>query len=390
MRNTNVVLKKCMEYDSKLIATCLKDGFNLLGGLESFIKPNQTVLIKADLYHSTEPNIAKTTNPNVVSALAELIGKIGARCIIADSPKGDFGLSKLDNVYVKTKMLEASNNGDATLNTNDEISVISNPNGEKCREIYIMDAINDVDVIINVGKFRCEQYLGLIGCSQNLFGLVPGKFKELIKSRCYTLNAYYNYNIDLYEALENKVVLNVLDGVVGCEANNDPRILNTILVGENPYAIDCVALKIINQTPEDSLLLNECVRRQKLNFDFKILGDNIEPLVCSDFNYSVFTENIKKGSNSYFKKEYNSRQKRPEIPAKLCKGCKTCVSTCPMKAIEMQHSQLGEYAVINFDKCVNCFKCVSDCPYKIIKTKTPIKYKHIDKIIKNSQGKKSN
>lgn len=384
MRNTQVVVKCCKKYDVDTISTTLNEGFNLLGNLSNFIKPTDTVLIKPDLYHCTEPNIAKTTNPNIITALAELVDKIGAKCIIADSPKGDFNQSTLEKAYIKTQMLQSSNNGDATLNINDNVNIITNPNGEHCRDIYVIDAINDADVIINVGKFRCEKHLGLIGCSQNLFGLIPGRVKELVKSRCHSLKSYYNYLIDLYEALENKIVLNILDGIVSCEANNDPRILNTILIGENPYTIDATALKIINQKPEKYLLLTESSRRNKSTFNYKTLGDSIEPLICSDYNYSSFLENIKSGSTKSFKRAYNRTQKRPIISSKLCKGCKTCTEHCPMKAIEMKNTPMGELAVINYDKCINCFTCIENCPYKIIKSKTPIKYNIIDKKVKKS------
>ena len=384
MRNTKVALKVCKEYDCDSVASALKEALDLLGGLSSFIKPSHTVLIKPDLYSLTEPNIAKTTNPSVVSALAELIAKIGAKCIIADSPKGSLKSSALDDAYVKTKMLEASNNGHAILNTNTSICIVNNPNGECSRDIYIMDAINDVDVIINVGKFRCDKNLGLIGCTQNMFGLIPGRFKDLIKSRCFSLNRYYNYIIDVCDALENKVVLNIMDGIVGSEANNDPRILNTLLVGENPYAVDASALKIINQNPENSMLLNESARRGKFNFDFELIGDSLEPLIISDFHYSTQPINIKPRSSLYFKYKYTTLQKRPTIPCKLCKGCKTCVSTCPMQAITMKNGPLGEYANVDYNKCVTCFKCVDACPYKVIKTKSPFKYMAIDKLLKKS------
>lgn len=384
MRNTKVALKVCKEYNCDLISKALTEGFDLLGGLATFIKPNQKVLIKPDLYNGTEPNVAKTTNPTIISALAELVDKLGARCIIADSPKGDFKQSKLDSVYEKTKMLQASNNGHATLNTNENIAMITNPNGENGRDIYVLDAVNDADVIINVGKFRCDKYLGLIGCTQNLFGLIPGKFKDLVKSRCYTLNSYYNYIIDLYETLEDKIVLNVLDAIVTCESNNDPRILNSIIIGENPYAVDAVALKLINQNIEESVLLSESVRRDKFKYKFECVGDNIDPLICIDYHYSTFLSYIKDGSSRSFKSQYNRQQKRPIISSKHCKGCKICVSNCPMKAIKMQAGELGEYAKVDYDKCVTCFKCVESCPYKVIKTKTPRKYKPIDKMIKKS------
>ena len=382
MRNSDVALKICKEYSHEQVLQTLKDCIDLLGGIGQFVKPNQTVLIKPDLYHGTKPNISKTTNPNVISALAEIIAKVGAKCIIADSPKGNFNQLTLDNVYDKTQMLKASNNGNAMLNSNDNITIISNPKGERCREIHVIDAINDADIIINVGKIRCDKNLGLVGCAQNLFGLVPGRFKDLVKTRCYTTKAYHNYIIDLYETLEQKVVLNILDGIVSCESNGDPRILNSIIVGENPYSVDATALKIINQHIDKDVMLAESARRGKFDYNFKILGDNHEQLICCDFNYNTPKSTIKKGSDASFKRQYNAHQKRPIIQSKECKGCKICVNDCPMKAINIKIGQLGEYADIDYSKCINCFKCANNCPYQIIKTKTPKKYRHIDKMMK--------
>ncbi|MFQ6723995.1 MAG: DUF362 domain-containing protein [Clostridia bacterium] len=384
MSGTSVVLKVCKEYKCEILREVIKGGLDELGGLENFIKPKSKVLIKTDLYHSTRPNIAKTTHPNIVSVLAEFIEDIGAQCIIADSPKGDFKQSNLDNAYDKTQMLQASNNGNATLNANDNIAIIHNPKGENCRDIYVMDAINDVDIIINVAKLRCDKYLGLSGCSLNVFGFVPGKFKELVKSRCYTTKSFYNYIIDLNETLEDKLVLNILDAIVGNETNDDPRILNSILIAENPYAVDSVALRLINQNPKDSILMQEAERRQKVKLPCNIVGSNIDELICSDFNFDVDSVNIKKGSKSALKRDYNRRQKRPIIPSGQCKGCRVCVNNCPMKAIDIKNSSIGEYSEINYDKCITCLKCVNVCPYKIIKIKEPIKYSAINKMIKKS------
>lgn len=382
MQDCKVAVKVCKEYDESVVFSALKQGIDILGGIERFIKPGMKVMIKPDLYLETIPDHAKTTHPSIVSALADIIDKVGAKCIIADSPKSEFKQSKLDSVYSKTKMLEVSNNGHALLSSNDKICLRQNNNGEKSREIYLVDAINDVDVIVNVGKFRCDKYLGLIGCSQNTFGLVPGRFKDLVKSRCYELGAYYNYLIDLNELLEDKLVLNVLDGIVSSETNGDPRILNAIIIGENPYAVDATALKLINQNIEDCLLIKESERRKKFKFDFEIVGDNIEPLICADYNYFVLSKYITKGSNRYFKNKYKSHQKRPLISTTQCKGCRKCSINCPIQAIEMQNCDMGEYAVIDYNKCVNCLKCVENCPYKVVTIKTPVKYKSIEKKIK--------
>lgn len=384
MEENKVAFKICKEYNTEKIANCLEDAFLLLGGLEQYIKPKMTVLIKPDLYLSSTPNSAKTTHPTVVSAVAELVAKCGATCVIADSPYGEFSQSKLDSTYVKTEMLNASNDGNATLNINDKVCVFPYEKGVITKSFYFIDAINDIDLIINVGKFRCDKFLGLVGCSQNLFGLTVGKMKNLIKTKCYTQDKFYNYILDTYEALEDKIVLNVLDGIVSCETNNLPRILNSIIVSPNPMTADALALKLINQSPEDSKLLQIANDRNLFSFNYEILGDNYEPLIISDYTYQLNPNTILRGNENKLFKSYLKHYKQISISPSECKGCKKCTHYCPVKAINM----VGECAKVDYKKCINCFKCVDKCPYKVIKIKNPLRFKIIEENLnKNLKSK---
>lgn len=382
MQKTEVAFKICKQYKTDNISACLNSAFDLIGGLAQYIKPKTKVLIKPDLYSATQPDLAQTTHPTVVSAVAELVAKCGASCVIADSPYGDFSQAKLDAVYVKTEMLNASNDGNASLNTNTGVYIADNPNGVIAKQLYLIDAINDADIVINVGKFRCDKYLGLIGCTQNLFGLTAGKVKNLIQTKCYTQEKFYNYILDTYALLEDKIVLNVLDGIVSFETNNTPRILNTLIVGTNPLCVDAVALNVINHTADESQLF-DLAQARDLYPEFKIVGDDINSVVLCDYNYLVSADNIKKGGKTRLHKAYLHQFKQVTISPAECKGCKKCIAPCPVNAIDMA----GEHAVVDYTQCINCFKCVGCCPYKVIKTKTPLKHKkimeNINKKIKN-------
>ena len=45
-----------------------------------------------------------------------------------------------------------------------------------------------------------------------------------------------------------------------------------------------------------------------------------------------------------------------------CIGCGTCVSVCPVNAIEM----VDGYAKINKETCIHCGACESACPVQAI------------------------
>jgi hypothetical protein len=52
----------------------------------------------------------------------------------------------------------------------------------------------------------------------------------------------------------------------------------------------------------------------------------------------------------------------PQINARTCIGCKTCVPYCPVEAISVQDKK----ASINAKKCIGCGECIIICPSKAI------------------------
>ncbi len=46
----------------------------------------------------------------------------------------------------------------------------------------------------------------------------------------------------------------------------------------------------------------------------------------------------------------------------LCDFCGTCVSVCPVDAIELLEARL----IIDQNKCTNCLKCVKACPFAVL------------------------
>lgn len=387
MEKSIVSLRVCEDYKDENLNSCLKKVFEDLGGLDKYVKPGMTVLLKVNLLAKCNPNQAVTTHPALVEAVAKKVIDLGAKCIIGDSPASRFNEKNVNAIYDTTGMKIASHNSKAGLNQNFE-SFKANINGERLKESELIDVLNKVDIVINMPKMKTHGLTGYSGCVKNLYGTIPGLIKAQTHSLFPKLVDFCNALLDINEYLKDKVVLHIVDAVVAMEGagpqSGTPRIVNRIIAGENPYAVDSVIVKLMNQDPAHSPLLAEATRRKLIdnNFSIDLKGETIENSAVPDFK-SVFVSAestaspIPKGLRKIFKKFF---QRRPIIDPKMCKGCGKCAEHCPMNAIRMEYDKKGGmFAKIDYNKCINCFCCQELCPFHVVKIKTPWGYKMIQK-----------
>ena len=381
--NNLVSLTYLDSYDDSKIKSAVESSFSKLK-FDTIIKPNMKVLLKVCLPESVQPDSAETSHPAVVQGVVEVLSKLGAKCIIADSPYGNFTQSHLDSVYFKTGMLEVANSSDCELNHNLKTFSMDTPNGVKTKSITLLDVVNDVDVIINLGKIKIDEKLGYTGVGANMFGLVPGEVKTLILNRLSTIEDFNNYLIDIIDALKDKLIFNILDGVVALEAGNSQRMLSCLAMSENVFSLDSAIIKILG-LDFNNTIIKLASERGFIDIDdpYEIVGDDIENFELADFSLYAYDLDTKihrniRGQKSYF----NTHQERPTIKPNRCKGCTICSKICPTNAIMMKYDKNGElYAEIDYKKCIFCKKCYLGCPYNVVRLKTPLEYKKLHKKI---------
>ena len=373
--NYRVSINYCEDYSFKAVDECLDKVLAGIGGLGNFIKPKMRVMLKCNLSKKCEPNDALTTHPMLVSVLAEKIFKLGASCVIVDTAES-CGNNAMDKIYESTAMLSVSNEGYAELNNNFDVFKV-NVDGVMTKQLTLLDVINDCDVIINMPKF-IAQINGLSVGIDNLFGLIPSEIKVVAKNRLFTADDYYNYLVDLYDVIKEKVVLTVVDGVVAHEVGGQ-RILNAILAGDNVFAVDKVCYKLANLNSQEASLFKVAEKRNLLtNLDnVQVVGTALDMFIKSDF--SKPKNEYEEISKRKRRLRYNTYQKRPTIKNKECKGCNRCIWACPVNAISGIRDKNNEIcAKVDYSKCINCLRCVKACPYSAIDTKIPVKYHRLN------------
>ena len=378
-----VCLEHLESYDIDLVQQSVEICFNKLN-MADLLKDKKTVLLKVCLPRDSYPDSAQTTHPSVVRAVVNILTNYGIKCVVADSPYGNYSISNLDRVYINSGMLEVANQTNCELNHNLKTCVMENPDGFMWKSLTLLDVVNNVDAIINLGKLKIDSTLVYFGASANLFGLVPGEVKTEILNRLTTLKDFYNYNLDIYQVLEGKLVLNVLDAVVAMEAENTPRMFYCLGVSKNCFSLDETIIDILDISKEKTVI-NQAERRDfhTLNQNKVLAEKDLRTLKINDFALTDFNERTLLHINEGERKKYfKNNQKRVFINGKKCKGCQICTKICPTKALTMKYDKNGElYATVDYNKCIFCYKCITACPYKVVDIIEPNGYKKLHKEI---------
>ena len=388
MEKKLVSLRACEDYNQENVDACMEKVFEDIGGLEQFIKPGMTVVLKVNLLTRATPTQAITTHHSVVEAVAKKVVGLGARCVIADSPASKFTASHLKSIYEASGMNLAATNSKAELNDNFESVAVDIPDAERLKHVEIIDVVDKADAVINICKMKTHELTGYSGCVKNLYGIIPGLIKAQTHALFPKLKDFCNALIDLQQSIKDKLVLNIVDAVVGMEGPGPkagtPRIVNRIIASTDPYSADAVMVRLMNIDPSTMPLLKEAVRRKLIDSKLEpiVVGEDLEDSIIKDYKTIYVTSEsnsavVPKWFQPTFRRLF---QRRPVIKPCKCKGCKKCYEHCPAEAIRMEYDRKGElYAKIDYKKCINCFCCQEVCPFNVVKVKEPLGYKMIQR-----------
>ena len=283
MPNPIVTLTRCRDYSRPTIAEAIEKHFNLLGGLEKFVKPGDSVLLKPNFIAPRSRRHATQTDPTVILETARLLKDFGARPFVADSP----AWANTSDCVKALKMDESLKKL--------SIPVRQLDSPKKCRvgdkniRVGISSVALDADVIINLPKFKAHQQLGATFAVKNMFGCVCGKKKALWhfrKGRQH--NEFCQLLIDIYRYLNP--ALTIIDAVKAMDGpgpiRGRARPLGWLLGGTEPIACETVCAQLVNIEPEDIPIIKTA---KQLGFgcsdpaQITIAGDDFSQSICTDF-----------------------------------------------------------------------------------------------------------
>jgi uncharacterized protein (DUF362 family)/NAD-dependent dihydropyrimidine dehydrogenase PreA subunit len=357
-----VSIAKCETYERDQVCQALNAALEPLGGIDTFVRPGQRVLLKPNLLMPVRPERAITTHPAVVEAMVELVQEAGGEAVVFDSSAVPTGLV-MRRVYRDTGMAEVIERTGAELGYDATAVQVSTPDGVLLKRLDLLKICQDVDVVISLPKLKTHGLTTLTGAVKNLFGLVPGMMKPAYHAKLPDVDAFCDMLLDI--AAYVRPALTVMDGVVGLEGNGPstqgiPRQIGALVAGTDTVAIDAVVCLLIGLSPEQLPLFRAAARRSWWPMEIAVTGTPVTDLAVSDFRLPE-TSRSAKGRN--WLSSFVNKRTRLFVPFPVpqegrCTACRTCERVCPVQAISI----VDKLARVDYDACIRCYCCHEMCP----------------------------
>jgi uncharacterized protein (DUF362 family) len=220
-----------------------------LGGIGTFVKKGQTVLVKPNIGWDVVPERAGNTNPVLVKFVIQQCFQAGAKQVYVFDNTCD----KWDRAYANSGIEQAVKDAGGKIapgNTENYYQEVQIPDGKKLKNAKVHELVLQSDVFINMPVLKSHSSANLTICMKNLMGVVW--------DRGYWHRNDLNQCIADYCTYTKKPTLNVVDAYRVMMKNGprgvseaDVSLMKSLIVSTDMVAADAAAAKLFGTTPED-------------------------------------------------------------------------------------------------------------------------------------------
>ena len=377
-QKSRVILLPCNSYREELVYEQLKKGLELLGGIETFVKKEDKILLKPNLLKRAEVEKAVITHPAVVAALGRILREEGYKNIILGDSCGTSSTRKVIKGTGMDTALERLNIPAVDFSEGRRVAYSK---GIQAKEFILPKELLECDSILSICKMKTHALERITGAVKNSYGFVYGFHKAKGHTQYPSADSFARMLVDLNTFMRPKLYL--MDGIVAMEGNGpgsgDPVPMNVMLLSADPVALDSVFCRLIHLDPK---LVPTNYHGEKMGLGF--WREEKLSLVTPQGPVSM-EEAVKKWGRPDFKADrsvmrngiwekmaraLNIFQKKPYIDQEKCIRCGICVKSCPVpqKAVSFSKGK-GQPPVYDYKKCIRCFCCQEMCPEKAIRVK---------------------
>ncbi len=369
MNKSKVAIVRCESYDEQKVYEAIKRGVDLIGGIGSFVKKGENILLKSNILAAAKPEDLVTTHPSVFNGIVRLLMEYGVNVTYGDSP----GFEKPSAALTKAGLTEIAGRYSIKLGDFEKGRSIDYPQGMAAVKFDIANACLETDGIISLPKMKTHALTRITGAIKNQFGCVYGMNKAAFHVKVpHPLN-FAKMLVDLNKNL--KMRLFIMDGIVAMDGNGpragDAVKMNCIMVSADPIAMDATFAGMIDMNPEyvpTNVYGSQAGLGTYKEEEIELLGDPIDLFINKNFN--VVRKPVEKTYQRNLVPKFigNFIFPRPFIIKENCIKCGICVDACPVegKALDFKNGDKKQPPVYNYNKCIRCYCCQEICPQKAI------------------------
>ena len=374
MSKARVIIIRCDTYGDDQVLKAIQTGFDLLGGISTFVKPGERIVMKPNILIGTDPDKGVTTHPAVFRAVGKLLKDTGASVSYGDSPS--FGKSEPN--LRKSGIKEVGDELGFVVADFDSGRAVSHKDALLMKKFVIANGVLDSDGLISLPKLKTHGLVRFTGAVKNQFGCVPRLLKSQYHVKLPDPYDFATMLIDLNTLIKPR--LYIMDGIVAMEGNG-PRSgklkrLNVLLLSSDPIALDATACRIICLNPE---IVPTSKPGEKAGLgtyhveNIELIGEAIESFL--DTSFEVNRTPPMPGSGGRFRVFLKNRiTQRPVIDKAKCTCCGTCITMCPVqpKAVDWYKGDKSRPPRHDYNRCIRCYCCQETCPEGAIFIGSPL------------------
>lgn len=361
-----VSLVRQSSYDRDQVQVAAADVLEPLGGMAAFVKPGDRVVLKPNIIMGRAPDLAVTTHPEVVAAVARLALDCGASVAVGDSP----GIGMLRRAGEKAGI------GDVVRRlglewadfTPREIPIEHGT----FRKVELARELLEADLVINLPKLKTHCMMLLTGAVKNLFGAVVGlqKFQWHLRAgrdKDFFARALY----EICSAVKPR--LSVMDAIVSMDGDGPtagkPNPTGFLAAGSDPSAVDAVLMDILGWQRDDLWTLKAAAEAGDRGWESVETTGAAPADLRPDRWIAPTSQSAALPLPPFFMRlpffrDWLRKQTtaRPHCNADLCIRCGECAKICPPQVMTVNDNGVA----VDHDSCILCYCCHENCPQKAI------------------------
>ncbi|MBU1701270.1 MAG: DUF362 domain-containing protein [Candidatus Eisenbacteria bacterium] len=228
-----------------MAAALTKQAIEAIGGMGRFVSKGDKVWIKPNMGWNRAPELAATTNPDVVGALTRLCLEAGAK----EVKVGDNTCHKSTQCYRSSgieKAVEAAGGKTVYLDENRFREV--NLNGKRLDKWALYSEILSSDLVINVPIVKHHGLSRATLCMKNYMGIVGGQrnaWHQDIPTCLCDITAYMKPRLCVLDAVR----ILTAHGPQGGNLEDVKRV-NTVAAGIDIIALDAFGAELLGHKPD--------------------------------------------------------------------------------------------------------------------------------------------